>query len=568
MTLRVFEAFSGIGTQRMALKNLGIEHEVVAISEIDKFAIKSYEAIHGETNNLGDIVEINSEDVPDHDLFTYSFPCQDISVAGNLKGFEKDSGTRSSLLWECYKIIEAKKPKYLLMENVKNLVGKKFKPHFDEWLEVLEDLGYSTYWQVLNAKHYGVPQNRERVFAVSVWGNHEPYKFPQKQELKLRLKDILEDEVDEKFYLSEEKTKELTFNLEKDSSTVSFNRKSGVNKEIDVAHTVNSSDWRGLNRNQNQNAVVEPKINQSEGLQPSVTVKNATKKGYVEAKEGDGVDLAYPDSKTRRGRVQKDKAHTLTTDDSKGVVENLRIRKLTPKECWRLMGISDEDFYKAAYKTKQITFEEDNEEWNVRLKDVTGNQKPDDTETFVLSITDDSNEQVETSTEWKRYLKMPGNENKQSVNIVIEKLAELGRLDYATNIIKCTENMETLLTLTEENDQLQEVIIELDETVSTNTAKYMRITSVDNLNPLKLYIILTLTKQITESKTFTSTLQQVSICGFIENMNISEKNTENQLKLSLKADATFTRNSASQLYKQAGNAIVVNVLEEIFKGMF
>lgn len=149
MTLKVFEAFAGIGTQRMALRNLGIDHEVVAISEIDKFAIKSYEAIHGKVKNLGDITKIEVEDIPDHDLFTYSFPCQDISLAGKLKGLDKNSDTRSSLLWECERIIESKKPKYLLMENVKNLVGKKFKPYFEEWLKVLENLGYSNYWQVL-----------------------------------------------------------------------------------------------------------------------------------------------------------------------------------------------------------------------------------------------------------------------------------------------------------------------------------------------------------------------------------------------------------------------------------
>ena len=175
MTLRVLENFAGIGTQRMALENLGIEHEVVGITEIDKFAIKSYEAVHGEVNNLGDISLVDPNDVPDHDLFTYSFPCQDISVAGKGKGFEKGAGTRSGLLWECEKVIRAKKPKYLLMENVKNLVSKKFKPGFEEWLRALEELGYTNYWQVLNAKDYGIPQNRERVFCVSILGEHEPY---------------------------------------------------------------------------------------------------------------------------------------------------------------------------------------------------------------------------------------------------------------------------------------------------------------------------------------------------------------------------------------------------------
>lgn len=158
--LKVVELFAGVGTQRMALKLLGVEHDVVAISEIDPYAINSYKAIHGDTLNLGDISKIDPKDVPDCDLLTYSYPCTNISIAGSKEGLAEGSGTASSLLWYCRDIIEHKKPKYLLMENVKNLVGKKFKPYFLEWCKVLEDFGYTNYYQVLNAKHYGVPQNR------------------------------------------------------------------------------------------------------------------------------------------------------------------------------------------------------------------------------------------------------------------------------------------------------------------------------------------------------------------------------------------------------------------------
>ena len=200
--LRVFEAFSGYGSQSMALRNLGIEHEVVAISEIDKYAIKAYEAIHGPTLNLGDISKIDVNDIPQHDLFTYSFPCQDLSVAGKQKGLGE--GTRSGLLYECEKVIEHCRPKYLLLENVKNLVGKKFKADFDKWLEYLEGLGYTNYWKVLNAKNYGVPQNRERVFVVSILGEHEPFEFPKPIPLDKCIADILEEQVDDKYYLSEE----------------------------------------------------------------------------------------------------------------------------------------------------------------------------------------------------------------------------------------------------------------------------------------------------------------------------------------------------------------------------
>ena len=254
--LKLFEAFAGIGTQRMSLRNIGVDFESVGISEIDIHAILSYANIHDgldtedktfvypskeeiieflENRNIGmdfktkkvklpknlvklqqlyraviiskcygDVCLLNPSDLPDMDMFTYSFPCTDISVAGQQQGVVKGQ-TRSGLLYECEKIIEVKRPKYLLLENVKNLVGKKFKEQFDEWLNYLESLGYTNYWQVLNAKDYGVPQNRERVFVVSVLNDKDKnYIFPQKQTLNICLKDVLESQVEEKYYLSEE----------------------------------------------------------------------------------------------------------------------------------------------------------------------------------------------------------------------------------------------------------------------------------------------------------------------------------------------------------------------------
>lgn len=203
-TLKIIELFAGIGSQTQALKNIGVVHEVVAISEIDKYVLKSYEALHGIPNNLGDIREIKA--LPKADLWTYSFPCTDISLAGRMAGIRE--GTRSGLLLQVERLlrIAAKQgalPKYLLLENVKNLVGKKFKADFDNWLSFLSSFGYENYWQVLNAKHYGIPQNRERVFCVSIRGRHTPYMFPERQELKLRLRDLIDAVVEEKYYLSD-----------------------------------------------------------------------------------------------------------------------------------------------------------------------------------------------------------------------------------------------------------------------------------------------------------------------------------------------------------------------------
>lgn len=208
-TIRVFEAFAGYGSQSIALKLVakmfpGFKFESVGISEIDKYAIKAYRALHGEAiPNLGDITKINWEGYDaDIDLFTYSFPCQDISSAGKQRGFSEGSGTRSSCLWACADAIEAKHPKFLLMENVKALaVQKKFADDFAKWRMWLREQGYTNYYAVLNSKDYGVPQNRERVFMVSFLGSHAPFYFPAPFTLERRLKHILENEVEEKYWL-------------------------------------------------------------------------------------------------------------------------------------------------------------------------------------------------------------------------------------------------------------------------------------------------------------------------------------------------------------------------------
>ena len=202
--LKVLELFSGVGCQTQALKNIGIEHQSTQC-EIDKYAESIYNQIHGDTENLGDITKVDENTLYEKqwDLITYSFPCTNISVAGQQEGLEKDSGTASSLLWECERIIRKVKPTYLLMENVKNLLSKKHIHNFEEWLRILEDMGYKNYYKVLNAKDFGVPQNRERVFCVSILGEHEPYEFPEPRPLDIRLKDVLESNVDAKYYLSE-----------------------------------------------------------------------------------------------------------------------------------------------------------------------------------------------------------------------------------------------------------------------------------------------------------------------------------------------------------------------------
>ena len=204
----MLELFSGIGACSKALTNLGIEHEIVDSVEINKYAVQSFNAIHGTNFEPQDITKWDKD--IEADLIMHGSPCQDFSVAGKNAGGDKGSGTRSSLMYETLRIVEKVKPKYVIWENVKNLLSKKHRHNFDAYLEAMEKLGYHSSYQVLNAKDYGVPQNRERVFTVSIRNDlNVDFKFPEPQELTIRLKDVLEPQVDEKYYLSDEQTKRL-----------------------------------------------------------------------------------------------------------------------------------------------------------------------------------------------------------------------------------------------------------------------------------------------------------------------------------------------------------------------
>lgn len=217
--LRVGSFFSGIGAFEKALEMLEIPHRTVFYCEIDKYASKAYSLIHGasESLNLWDITKVDEAKLPDFDLMTWGFPCQDISVAGKQAGVIEGQ-TRSGLYYDGLRILKHKMPKYSIIENVKNLTSEKFRPIFHQILCDLEDAGYHSYYEVLNAKDYGIPQNRERIFIVSVRKDvDDGFMFPQPFDNGLRLKDLLEDEVDEKYYISQEKTEKLLESLkEKD----------------------------------------------------------------------------------------------------------------------------------------------------------------------------------------------------------------------------------------------------------------------------------------------------------------------------------------------------------------
>lgn len=427
--MKILSLFSGIGAFEKALDRLNINYELVNYCEIDKYASKAYAMMHDcdESLNLGDITKIDTTALPnDIDLITYGFPCQDISLAGKQKGFEEDGErTRSGLFFEALRIIEDTKPRIAIAENVKNLTSKKFSKEFDIVLSSLEETGYNNYWKILNAKDYGIPQNRERVFIVSIRKDIDNgmFKFPEGFELEFRLKDMLEDGVDEKYYISNEMIEYIsakgTKNFKNCDSRINLevarplttdqNKRAGTTnylsdglpenfdlsaidikavRKYGIFDTETSKHQAGSVWDQDGLA---PTLDTMQGgyRQPCIEIREKTKRGYKEAYEGDGVYLNRPHQK--RGVVQNGMIQTLKTSCSDvGVVvsdkpicvgqvstgnsqagkvyspdgvsqtlcagthgyamgnieHNLRIRKLTPLECFRLMGFDDEDFNK------------------------------------------------------------------------------------------------------------------------------------------------------------------------------------------------------------------------------
>ena len=322
--IKILELFAGIGACSKALTNLGIEHEIVDAVEIDKYAIKSFNAIHGTNFEPQDITKWD-KDVK-CDLIMHGSPCQDFSIAGKQAGGDEGTGTRSSLMFETLRIVEKLKPKYVIWENVKNLLSKKHVHNWDIYNDRMEELGYVNYCDILNAKDYGIPQNRERVFTVSIYcGNkflNKDYRCPEPIKLQKRLKDFLETDVDEKFYLSD--------------------------KQIRGMINTNYNSYKLTKLLKNENGIADTIKARFEGCPQCLFIKNANKQGYDLAKDGDGIDLAYPNSETRRGRVGHGVSKTLACSDTMGVLDGGRIRKLTPIECWRLMGFSDIDFEKSS----------------------------------------------------------------------------------------------------------------------------------------------------------------------------------------------------------------------------
>lgn len=366
MTLKVFTAFSGYDSQCMALDRLhrhnpDFNYELVGWAEIDKYAIAAHNAVYPQwaERNYGDIAKIDWQQVPDFDLFTYSSPCQDFSQAGKQAGGTEGSGTRSSLLWECRRAILAKKPKYLLMENVAALVSQKFIRLFNAWQLELESYGYRNFAKVLNAKDYGVPQNRERIFMVSVLDEQARYEFPDPMPLPLRLKDVLEPKVDERYYLSQDLVNYVFSNGGKDGN---IKGATGVQDGDKPAFAVTANYYKtprqgnylqepivlGWVRDEKGNVVKRPPVQvantvtsgKRDNTQNYVVEPTAMYKGR-EIHDGEGLYLSDSQDFFRGGLPGMSRALKSECCDA-GVCIGYRIRKLTERECFRLMDVPEE----------------------------------------------------------------------------------------------------------------------------------------------------------------------------------------------------------------------------------
>ena len=366
MEIRVFTAFSGYDSQCMALDRLhqhnpDFTYELVGWAEIDKYAIQAHNAVYPQwaERNYGDISKIDWAQVPDFDLFTYSSPCQDFSQAGKQAGGTEGSGTRSSLLWECRRAILAKRPKYLLMENVAALVSQKFIRLFNAWQLELESYGYRNFAKVLNAKDYGVPQNRERIFMVSVLDEAARYEFPDPMPLTIRLKDVLEKEVEERYYLSEKALEGMQrrhngdgFCYESDSREYSKCITTEEGDGTNLANYIKDPIVLGWVRDEKGNVVKRPPVEVANCV---TSGKRDNTQNYVAEPMIGAFRGRNPENPSERGRSngmykqrleinENGTSNTLTgvQKDNMVIEYGYRIRKLTERECFRLMDMPEE----------------------------------------------------------------------------------------------------------------------------------------------------------------------------------------------------------------------------------
>lgn len=679
-------------------KTLNRNWELVNFCEFDKYATRSYCAIHNvdESKNLGDITKVDETELDDFNMMTWGFPCTDISIAGKQKGFINENGekTRSGMYYEGIRILRKKKPALSIIENVKNLTGKRFKNEFEMVLSDLDDAGYNSYYKVLNAKNYGIPQNRERVFIISIRKDLDngKFKFPEPFDNGLRLKDLLEDEVDEKFYISDEKVERFITNLN-DKNSLLYDpcqvKREGKSREYsEYAPTLTSRDYKDP-RLVNENVVRqvgnisdcngswnnpqvgrvydasgcsptlntcgggghEPKVIQvgklnssqdgividengiapthtaghgntpkvlkfgninpsgngmngcvysENGLSPTLTtnkgegnkvaIKQATKQGYIECEVGGIADLSYPDSKTRRGQVQ-DKGNICSTITA----TETGICRIEPKErffnktnlgsfedyilvifeCLDCMdtiskrGIKDEERYKKYRKILHVLWEEIRKEtvqwetgglWSISKEKVLRPRMHVKIQTDATKSRCDMEDCTPNSTEnkrknteknevrdmWKDWeIRCSSYKLELERQFIEEFTSFMSELSYQN-----TQNKKCMLDMWRTDERvriLQQALFEIQElrmSVDEKEKSKMSYLQKDNRKSNGMYGIRI--RKLTPRETF-------RLMGF------SDENFDAAQKAGI---------SNSQLYKQAGNSIVVDVLYYIYAELY
>lgn len=552
--LKLLSLFSGIGAFEKALSNIGVDYDLVGFSEIDKYAIKSYCAIHNvsEDLNLGDITKIDIKKLPKNiDMITHGSPCQDYSIAGKQEGGDKGSGTRSSLMWYSVEIIRHCKPKYVIWENVKNVLSKKHKHNFDKYIKDLENIGYTSYYEVLNAKDFGIPQNRERVYCISIYkGIADNFKFPQGKKLTVRLKDILEDSVDEKYYLSEEiqnrfkLTKEIKENNNVIGTTMSESSNIGQRyavyniegimgsllatdykqpkqileidapKIIQLGNVVKTGKWKNPQRRRIYSTEgISPCLNTvgGGGLEPKIMVEKI--KQMVKVRK-------YPvDIEKLKKVLQEHKKGTKLTVQS--IARRIGVNKTTAEHWFRSdssFSIPSEDIWydlKNLLKIKTDEFDKSIMEFEYRENEY-------DMSNRVYNIEGISPTLTATGESGAKKIKIPITlENDSYVSRkYIDFVDKNGYIPELFNPYNCKEVTEVAQTTQCGSMTSSATVLKLEGNYK-----------IRKLTPLECWRLMGFKDE-----------------DFYNAQNIPTSN--------------------SQLYKQAGNSIVVNVLEEIFKQLF
>lgn len=332
--VRLIELFAGIGSQAKALELLGVDFEHWKVCEFDDYAMKSYNAVHNTNFKTSDIQNLTASDldIKDKDkyeyIMTYSYPCTDISIAGKRKGMERNSGTRSSLLWEVERLLKEcdNKPQILLMENVRECHNGKNAPLFFEWTSFLRSIGYKNFYTDMDAKNYGIPQTRKRCFMLSILDENAYYEFPQACGLNYSVKEFLEDKVDKKYYVKEETALPLIKKMEKECPSATI---------IDDTYGFDNSEVRYF-----------------PDVCPTLRAAKANLKCIVAMRGRNSDSLNQTPGASTEQRLEKNKTNccnTITTVQKDNLIfENKQLRTLTPKEVWRLFGFEDKDVEKAS----------------------------------------------------------------------------------------------------------------------------------------------------------------------------------------------------------------------------